>query len=332
MGDLTKLREVADHLVSLGKYERAYYVYDEIYSQVWSAIGTVQSGMNDFSRSYLIHNFRSSIEFKNSFLPNAINTTFIKWFELDIEQTLNEFIFTLYGRLQCISYSKSLVNEYPPFTVYCDFLLLYGIILNAPESKWISFVYDYMSPIIDDSKVKKIRTNYPEPKVIKNIIDYSSHIKNTDWYFLNVLMLDYLNEIGENNCNLYSSVKQIVGRYTYGSNNRRSYNNDNKYERYEKYEKYERYEKYEKYESKKNSDEFDFNNSTEEEKARFFGKVLGLKGKITKAEIREQYLRTISKYHPDKVNKMGEEIIELAEKKTKEINTAYAWLKNKYNL
>ena len=331
MGDLTKLREVADHLTSIGKYERAYYVYDEIYNQVWSAIGSVQSGINDFSRSYLIHNFRSSIEFKNMFLTNAINTVFIKWFELDIEQTLNEFIFTIYGRLQCVSYSKILITEYPPFTIYSEFLLLYGIIINAPESKWISFVYDFISPIVDDSKIKKLRTNYPEPKVIKYIIDYANNIKGTDWYFLNVLMLDYMNELGENNTHLYTSLKRIVGKYSFGSNNKR--HSDNKYERYEKYEKYERYEKYEKFENKNsNKDEFDFNNATEEEKARYFGKILGLKGKITKSEIREQYLRTISKYHPDKVNKMGDEIIELAEKKTKEINTAYAWLKSKYNL
>lgn len=333
MGDITKLRDVADHLTNTGKYEKAYYIYDEIYNQIWAAIGTVNNGMNDFSRSYLIHNFRSTIEFKNIFLYNAVNTVFIKWFDLDTEQTLNEFIFTIYGKLQCITYSKLLVGEYTPFSVYSDFLLLYGIILHAPDQKWLSFVFDYMSPIVDDNKVKKIRTNFPEPKVIKHLIDYASAIKGSDWYFLNLLMLDYMNEIGEISSPLYNGVKTVVGRYYYGQNKRKSSSYESKYERYEREEKYEY--KYERTENKKqriNSEEFDPANASEEEKARYYGKILGLKGKITKAEIREQYLRAIAKYHPDKVNKMGEEIIELAERKTKEINAAYAWLKEKYNL
>ncbi len=331
MGDITKLRDVADHLVSIGKYEKAFYIYDEIYYQIWAAIGSVQNGMNDFSRSYLIHNFRSTIDFKNIFLNNAVNTIFIKWFDLDTEQALNEFIFTIYGKLQCISYSKLLVGEYTPFTVYSDFLLLYGIILHAPDQKWISFLFDYMSPIVDDNKVKKLRTNFPEPKVIKHLIDYAAAIKNTDWYFLNLLMLDYMNEIGEISSPLYQGVKTVVGRYYYGQNKRKSSYNESNYQRYEKQERYEfKNEKTNK--NRLGQEEFDPTTASEEEKARYYGKILGLKGKITKAEIREQYLRTIAKYHPDKVNKMGEEIIELAEKKTKEINEAFAWLKEKYNL
>lgn len=33
-------------------------------------------------------------------------------------------------------------------------------------------------------------------------------------------------------------------------------------------------------------------------------------------------------YHPDKVASLGDELKELAEKKTKDINEAYAYLKN----
>jgi DnaJ like chaperone protein len=40
-------------------------------------------------------------------------------------------------------------------------------------------------------------------------------------------------------------------------------------------------------------------------------------------ELKEAYLEMITQYHPDKVNTMGPEIKELAEKKTKEINAMY---------
>lgn len=41
------------------------------------------------------------------------------------------------------------------------------------------------------------------------------------------------------------------------------------------------------------------------------------------AEIRAAYKRKISMYHPDKVNSMGPEFNEIAQRKSKEINAAY---------
>ena len=60
--------------------------------------------------------------------------------------------------------------------------------------------------------------------------------------------------------------------------------------------------------------------------------MFDLKGQVTKTEIRKKYLELISKYHPDKVSDLGKELVELAEKKTKEINMAFEWFKKKYSL
>jgi DnaJ-domain-containing protein 1 len=62
-----------------------------------------------------------------------------------------------------------------------------------------------------------------------------------------------------------------------------------------------------------------------------FGRILGLKGKPNLNEIKKRYRNNIKKYHPDKVAMLGDELIELAEEKTKELNEAYKYFMNIYN-
>lgn len=72
--------------------------------------------------------------------------------------------------------------------------------------------------------------------------------------------------------------------------------------------------------------------ASEEEKAKYYGRVLNLKGKVTTENIKTSYRELIGKYHPDKVQHLGEEFQEIAKKKTKEINNAYEYFNNKYNI
>lgn len=51
--------------------------------------------------------------------------------------------------------------------------------------------------------------------------------------------------------------------------------------------------------------------------------VLEVSSSATFEEVSSAYKRRMSKYHPDKVNSLGEEFKELAEQKAKEINSAY---------
>jgi hypothetical protein len=67
------------------------------------------------------------------------------------------------------------------------------------------------------------------------------------------------------------------------------------------------------------------------EKAKRYGKVLGLHGKVTIDDIKQNYRDLIAKYHPDKVQHLGEELQRVAEAKTKEINEAYEYFKKKYS-
>lgn len=57
--------------------------------------------------------------------------------------------------------------------------------------------------------------------------------------------------------------------------------------------------------------------------------VLGVEPGASEEEIKRAYRELANRYHPDKVEFMGEEFRELAEKKFKEIQEAYQTLKSK---
>ena len=60
-------------------------------------------------------------------------------------------------------------------------------------------------------------------------------------------------------------------------------------------------------------------------------KIFGLQDNqtITKAELKKRYFELLKQNHPDRVASMGAEFKKLAEKNTKDINSAYEKLKNK---
>ena len=80
------------------------------------------------------------------------------------------------------------------------------------------------------------------------------------------------------------------------------------------------------------------NGEPEEEKPIFtlvdikYAEVIGLKAPFTIDNIKPSYRKLIAKYHPDRVAIMGEEIREVAEKKSKEINRAYDYFQKKFDL
>jgi len=63
---------------------------------------------------------------------------------------------------------------------------------------------------------------------------------------------------------------------------------------------------------------------------KFYGNILGLKGKVKKTDIHKAYRRKMKEYHPDKISSMAKELQQLALNRTKEINEAYEYFKKKY--
>jgi DnaJ domain len=335
--NIRKLRAAADLLFEQYKYEEAYYIYDEIYNRIWSAIGSVQNGLTAFSQSYLSSGYKSTYEFRDRYASQASDSLFKKWFDLDAGETLNELTFTTYGHLQSICYSPVLCAAVSSESVYNEFLILDSLILDQ-NGDWINNISKITAAKLEDQNLKKLIPNYPDAKIKKMIIESAEKLSSTDWYAVNISFLDYLFNIGDNSSQLYTSVHKIVGSYFRHKTHRKKggKGNDEKkttgqYEKFESYEKYERYERFEKYSSYR-KEHFDPTTATEYEKAIYYGNLLGLSGKVTKSQVRKKYIDLIAKYHPDKVFDLGEELKVIAEIKTKQLNAAYEWMKKKYGI
>lgn len=61
-------------------------------------------------------------------------------------------------------------------------------------------------------------------------------------------------------------------------------------------------------------------------------KVLGVEKDATNEEVKKAYRKMAMKFHPDKVNTLGEEIKKQAEEKFKDIQKAYETIKNERNI
>ena len=65
--------------------------------------------------------------------------------------------------------------------------------------------------------------------------------------------------------------------------------------------------------------------ASHQSKEEYYLTVLGLSQGATKEEIKIQYKRLVMKFHPDRVHHLGDEFVQEAEIKMKEINLAYEY-------
>jgi hypothetical protein len=63
-----------------------------------------------------------------------------------------------------------------------------------------------------------------------------------------------------------------------------------------------------------------------------YASVLGLRDKFTATDVKRAYRELLAKYHPDKVNHLGDEFKYIAEVKTREILEAYDYFRKKYDI
>lgn len=338
MSNISGMRDSADFLFEQQKTLEAYVIYDEVYRQIWNSIGNIQDGLNDFSKKYLPKKVMTSIEFRNHYIYDVSSTVFYQWFKMDCDQILNEFIFTLSGHLKCISYSRDLISDSPKEDVLNEFVLLYTLINYSTDENWVDQILKYIPPKMDANNVDRTRPNLLQVHTEKRLTKMCTQLCDTDWNYLNFLLIDYLVNKGDKNVQFLNKIIKSSGKRP--SNYSNNFKTHNQYERrerkesYEKfngYERFERYEKYEKYTSTANK-RFDAKTATEEQKYIHYGKLLELKGTVQKKEIRKKYIKLVGQYHPDKVESLGKDLRALAEERTKELNEAYEWIKNKYNL
>jgi DnaJ-domain-containing protein 1 len=65
---------------------------------------------------------------------------------------------------------------------------------------------------------------------------------------------------------------------------------------------------------------------------KYYGSILGLKGRVTPTDVKQKYRELCAQYHPDKVSHLGPKLRAVADIEMKAINEAYEYFKNKYNM
>jgi len=326
MSAIEKMRDIADLLVNQKKYNEAYTIFDELYRQIWSMFGTVQCGSSGYSHSYLESRTSSDYPLRKQYPEPVVNALCARIYNINLSSMLDEFMKILLGHLRCISSSPQVRKETDPDAVLNEFAVLYTLALQPAQQRKLIPIFSISTAVIDSSnRVKRIVSKYPRVLVEKLLLENAQKCKESKLKSINYLLLDYLLTIGDRKTELYKRLSVLVGPYSY-----RFQEHQHRSNRYDKNERYEQYDKYRQHTS--SFHKFYSATATEEEKNAYYGKLIGLMGKVTKEQIRSKYIHLISLYHPDRVQHLGPELKELAEMKSKEINAAYNWLKSKYRI
>jgi hypothetical protein len=298
-----------------------------LYHQIWSIFGTVQCGVSGYPPSYLGARLPADNVLRLQYPEPAVSVLCARIYNVSLSLMLSEFIRIMYGHLQCINSSKQVRQETNPVAVLHEYAVLYTLALQPVRQQKLIPIFSIASAVVDRSnRVKRIIPKYPRFLVEKLLIENAKKCKNDKLKSINHLLLDYLLNIGDRKSDLFRKLSVIVGPFSY-----RFQYNQYQSDRYENYRQSGRHDR-NKYYSSSSSKFFYSARATDEEKNAYYGKLIGLRGKVTKEQIRSKYIGLISLYHPDRVQHLGPELKELAELKSKEINEAYEWLKSKYRI
>lgn len=317
MNPISRMRQVGDLLLSEGRVAEAYTVYDELYRQMWGVFGTVQASLTGTAFGSAFGSSRGNTDGRDTYAEPVASVLCARLYGATLSSVLEEFQQVLHGHLQCICSSRDLSKQASSDTVLNEFAVFFILALQRTRVRKITPVFAVVTAVVDkDHKFRRLRPNCLRREVEKRLVEAAEESRNTEWKSVNNLLLNYLDLTSQSSSDLYTRVLRITGpRWD------RSYKRSQTQDRQES-----------RSNNRRNEKAFDASTASEAEKKLHYGKLFGLKGVITKSEIRSRYISTVALYHPDKVQHLGKELQDFAEEKTKELNAAYDWLKARYDI
>lgn len=328
---ITKMRVAADLLNKQQKYSESYAIYDEVYRQIMSVFGKAyyQSKTGWTSVASTSVSF-SNLSKRQVYVDPTANVLLARQYGIGLSSALDEFISASVGRLQSVCYSRQMSNEIGRDTILSEFIVVYSLVLQPERQRKIAPIFNAVTVTMDtENRLRRIRPNYSAYKAEKVLNEYVQKNSGSNWQNLNRLLLEYLSVTGATHSELYRTTLKSITPFSH-----RSERHEYRSHWYDRYESSKQYENYFRTKGQSSSQTRTFNPAyaTDEEKLVYFGRLFGLQGKVSKSDIRSKYIQSVALYHPDKVQHLGSEIKELAERKTKEFNTAYEWLKKRYKI
>jgi hypothetical protein len=317
MNAIGGLRRAADLLLSEGRFDEAFMVYDELYRQMWGLFGTVQASLSNTAGGA----FASpppETGGRRVYAEPVAGVLCARIYGATLSTVLEEFQQVLFGRLQCICNSRDLCAQSTSDSVLNEFAVFFVLALQPARLRKITPVFAFVTAVLDkERRLRRIRSNYLRRDVERYIVESAEKCKNGEWKIINQLLLSYLDFTSQTATDLYKRVLRITGPRWDRSRQRTHTQGQQETPGGARQEQ---------------KTHFDAATATEQQKKNYYGKLLGLTGVLTKSEVRSRYISTVALYHPDKVQHLGKELRDLAEEKTKDLNAAYEWLKTKYKI
>jgi hypothetical protein len=306
--------EVADLLVRERRYREAFTLYDELYRQLWGLFGTVQA---ELALNGGLPQMRPwELSGRQSWhVESTANIFCARAYGMSLTSTLEALAGILRGHLQCLCSSREVFTGIPRDQVLLEFGLSYLVLETQHRQRKVTPLFSLVTAVVDrDHHLRWIRLNQPRSILEQFIVERVRNERGLEGRSLACLLADYLRSTGETQTEFAGMVLQESGSHSRHSAHGRREAHGRPGGTWS------------------DAPPFDPAGATEAEKKAHYGRLFGLQGTISRSEIRSKYLQSVALYHPDKVQHLGPELRDLAERKTKEINAAYDWFKRTYDL
>lgn len=306
--------EVADLLVRERRFREAFTLYDELYRQLWGLFGTVQAelaqngGLTPLSP-------REPFGRKTWHVESTANIFCARAYGMSLTSTLEALSGILRGHLHSLCSSREVSAGITRDQVLVEFGLAYLLLETQHRQRKVAPLFALVTAVVDrDHHLRWIRLNQPRFLLEQSLIEHARNERSPKGRALTCLLADYLQSTGDTRTEFSRTILHEAGSHSRHSAQGRREAHGRPGGTWS------------------DAPPFDPAGATEAEKKAHYGRLFGLMGTISRSEIRSKYLQSVALYHPDKVQHLGPELRELAERKTKEINAAYDWFKRTYDL
>lgn len=286
----------ADALLENDRYNEAFTEYQSARTGILEALDKSRTSRKVAKGAgWVAALLTGGLGVEDLFIVPAVNKIVQSLLGIDVNEALELLYRASTQKLLILGLSTEMFNTVEPREVLLDCLIAYKLIANRAEKGMLDEVIELANPFSETSPLsgeERFLSEYDLTELLYREMG-NGDIRVS---YLNLLLYQYLTGKGLTTSRLYNYLQNFVGshqEYSDASGNRRT---------------------------------------TEDEQAEYYGRVFGLKGKVTKDEIRKKYREFMKQYHPDKFANASEPEKKAAEEKAKTINEAYSYFKRKFNL
>jgi len=301
-GDLRARLRTADALLEQDKYQEAYFVFDEVTTGLMKALDASSSARKlSKGAGWVAALLTGGFGAEDFIVVPMVNKLLMKVLGIDLDDTLRMLFTASSRKLFICGLDRSITGSVSQQRVLLDFLIAYRLIGDSHDKGFLDNLMTLINPFAEDSGISGRETELPVNDLLTQLFPEIQR-RHEQVYYLNGLLLIYLTDQNLTANRLYqdlSTSQRSRGSSYWQQSGQRIYNT---------------------------TDE------EEAEKARYYGEIFNLQGKVTKDDIRKRYRELMKTYHPDKMTHAKESEKKAAEEKVKKINEAYEYFKKKYGI